>query len=74
MSLQIMEALKTLHEAGYCHWDLKLDNICFDGEKYHLIDFAYSRKIRHSKNKKLSHFTGNQVFASINKFALTQSV
>jgi len=42
MGLQIIEALERLHQIGFCHWDLKLDNICFKDGKYYLIDFAFA--------------------------------
>ncbi|MEM9079154.1 MAG: serine/threonine-protein kinase [Verrucomicrobiota bacterium] len=50
MALQILEALAAVHEAGFCHLDLKASNImvtpwapgCFH---YTLIDFGHSRQI-----------------------------
>ena len=29
MGQQILSALQKLHATGFCHWDLKLDNICY---------------------------------------------
>lgn len=43
MSIQIFDALKALHKIGFCHWDIKLDNICFLNGKYYLIDFAFAQ-------------------------------
>ena len=42
MSLQIFDSLVCLHKVGFCHWDLKLDNICFFKDQYYLIDFAFA--------------------------------
>lgn len=42
MSVQVLEALNTLHQVGYCHWDIKLDNVCYYNGTYNLIDFAYA--------------------------------
>lgn len=40
MARQVLSALRALHKVGYCHWDLKLDNICFKDGHFYLIDFA----------------------------------
>jgi tRNA A-37 threonylcarbamoyl transferase component Bud32 len=45
MGLQLLHGLDNLHAVGYCHWDLKLDNVCYLGGNYFLIDFAYARRI-----------------------------
>lgn len=42
MGIQVLNALEKLHTAGFCHWDLKLDNLCYDAGKYFLIDFAFA--------------------------------
>lgn len=34
MGIQILEALNNLHSVGFCHWDLKLDNICYNEGTY----------------------------------------
>lgn len=50
MGIQMVDALKQLHEIGYIHNDIKLDNICYepiggtDRYKYRLIDFGLSSK------------------------------
>lgn len=42
MGIQVLDALNSLHKVGFCHWDLKLDNICYNKGSYFLIDFAYA--------------------------------
>ena len=42
MAVQMITTLKKLHKVGFCHWDLKLDNICLEDGFYYLIDFALS--------------------------------
>ena len=42
MALQVLESLQRLHSVGFCHWDIKLDNICFNEGRYYLIDFAFA--------------------------------
>ena len=45
MGQQVLSALNKLHQVGYCHWDLKLDNICIENGYYYLIDFALAQRI-----------------------------
>lgn len=68
MGIQVLEALKNLHKVGFCHWDLKLDNICYDNGNYYLIDFAYAQRINPDSSHKITTFKGNSMFASIRKF------
>lgn len=68
MALQLLEALEQLHKVGFCHWDLKLDNICYDDGKYFLIDFAFCQRTKRSRP--ITAFKGNSMFASIRKFRL----
>lgn len=42
MAVQVLEALQRLHQVGFCHWDIKLDNICYHEGRYYLIDFAFA--------------------------------
>jgi len=42
MGIQVLNALEKLHAVGFCHWDLKLDNICFKNGYYFLIDLAFA--------------------------------
>ena len=66
MGIDILNALKTLHRVGYCHQDLKLENICFKDGQYRLIDFGCSSKILDEKD--LKNARGNLMFASIQQF------
>lgn len=68
MAQQLLESLESLHKVGFCHWDLKLDNICYDDGKYFLIDFAFSQRIKRSYP--ITAFKGNSMFASIRKFRM----
>ena len=70
MAIQILDALVLLHKVGFCHWDLKLDNICFSDGRYYLIDFAFSQRINPEYNRKITEFKGNSMFASIRKFQI----
>jgi serine/threonine protein kinase len=67
-----LTALEGLHELGYSHGDIKLDNICIrenEMRKIHstLIDFGIATDLR---NRDLRHrstkysFQGNFVFAT----------
>ena len=44
---QIILAIKSLHEKGICHRDIKLENILFIGDNYNLklCDFGYSTSL-----------------------------
>ena len=68
MSLQICEGLEFLHKVGFCHWDIKLDNICYLDGKYCLIDFAFAQQVYPFKKKKIQTLKGNSMFASLRKF------
>ncbi|MDP3981806.1 MAG: discoidin domain-containing protein, partial [Chlamydiota bacterium] len=47
IGLQIVDILKTVHEAGWVHCDLKPENILIDGEdKAYLIDFEIAAHIQ----------------------------
>lgn len=67
MGLQVFDALTTLHKVGFCHWDIKLDNICFLDDRYYLIDFAFAQRIDFNSQKEITTFKGNSMFASIRK-------
>ena len=69
--------MEILHKIGYCHNDLKLQNICFnqDTNKYTLIDFAsvtklFHRNGTHVQQEKLSFFNGNPLFSSDSKIGM----
>ena len=70
MSLQIFDSLVSLHKVGFCHWDLKLDNICFFKDQYYLIDFAFAQRIDPHGPKEITMLKGNSMFASIRKLLL----
>ena len=63
-----------LHQCGYVHNDLKLENILIgnhDPETIYLIDFGLSKsyidkKGNHKEKKFTSKFSGNFMFASLN--------
>ena len=43
---QILDALKAVHDAGFCHLDIKPSNIMLEkGEKVKLIDFGASKQL-----------------------------
>jgi len=70
----MVERLKVLHELGYVHNDLKLENIVIgheDKSLIYLIDFGLSTKYldkdgKHVKQYFTEYFSGNFLFASIN--------
>ena len=72
MLRQILPGLARLHDQGYSHGDLKLENICArtceNGSlKFTLIDFGMSQKIhsiRSTKDVPAKIFRGNLMFAS----------
>ena len=70
MAQQLLESLEQLHKVGFCHWDLKLDNICYDDGKYFLIDFACAQRIK--RNQPITTFKGNSMFASIRNYKINQ--
>lgn len=63
-----------MHEIGYLHNDLKLENILVgdkDPENIYLIDFGLSVKYRqangsHVSKNFINKFSGNFMFASLN--------
>lgn len=69
-----LKRLSILHELGFVHNDLKLDNILVghkDPSLIYLIDFGLTCKYleadgTHSKKKYIEKFSGNFLFASLN--------
>ena len=64
----MLSALGKLHTVGFCHWDIKLDNICIGNGFYYMIDFAFAQRIDNVPSRNIKHFKGNSMFASIRKF------
>jgi serine/threonine protein kinase len=64
MGLDVLSCLEKLHSLGFCHQDLKLENICFKNGQYTLIDFGCALRINHKKVKSKKP-RGNTMFASI---------
>ena len=70
-----MERIRVIHELGYVHNDIKLDNILIghvDPQNIYLIDFGLSIKyleednVTHIEKKNIEKFSGNFLFASLN--------
>jgi serine/threonine protein kinase len=72
IGIQLLDNLKSLHECGFIHGDLKPDNILIgskdrtsiESSKLVLIDFGVSKRWRigdeeHVKQEKTTVFTGN---------------
>lgn len=74
ITIQLIKRIRLLHQLGYVHNDLKLDNIIVghkDPQQIYLIDFGLSCKYyeedgTHSKKKYVEKFSGNFLFASLN--------
>ena len=72
--IQLIKRVQVLHNIGYIHNDIKLENILVSGQdpsKILLIDFGLSQKYlnpdgSHIKKKQLEKFSGNFLFASFN--------
>ena len=69
--------LQVLHDIGFCHNDLKLDNILVglnDPNIIYLIDFGIASKYiqadgSHIAYLKYKKFSGNFMFASLNNLS-----
>ena len=74
ITVQLIQRLRTLHEQGYIHNDLKLENILIglkDPSQIYLIDFGLSCRYQddygiHSTKEFINKFSGNFMFASLN--------
>lgn len=70
----MLHQLKTMHDMGYVHNDLKLDNILIgakDPKTIYLIDFGLSCSYlnadgQHVEKEYIQKFSGNFIFASLN--------
>lgn len=54
--------LSTLHDKGRTHGDIKLENVCWDGEKWNLIDFGFSYRIDTPLKRRQKHGTFPFIF------------
>ena len=69
-----IERIRVIHELGYVHNDIKLDNLLVgnkDPDMIYLIDFGLACKYiddegEHVKKEFLQKFSGNFLFASLN--------
>jgi serine/threonine protein kinase len=79
IAIQVLDRLEDLHNLGYVHLDLKLDNLMTGSENVmmkksshiFLIDFGISKRFEdvkgnHIRMYKTSSFAGNALFASKN--------
>ena len=59
--LKILKIVKSLHNMGICHRDLKLENLLFDGENFSIkvSDFGLSTQIIKDKNGNPQKLYGN---------------
>ena len=75
IAIQLMKLIRELHDIGYIHNDLKLENILIgksDPSKIHLIDFGLCQQfmqpdgVTHIEKEFINKFSGNIMFASLN--------
>lgn len=67
---QVAEALKTMHERGYNHSDVKPSNILVDEQRAVLIDFGGAHRYENDEGKGLSK-SDNSVVMRINSVGYT---
>lgn len=68
--LQILNKIEVLHDIGFVHGDLKLQNLCIKDGVIKLIDFGISTNIYEENGKHIreyctKNFRGNLRFASL---------
>lgn len=51
LSISLADEISLLHSTGYLHNDLHLKNICWDGQKSHLIDFESMTRLDNIHHK-----------------------
>jgi len=71
IGFQIISILKTIHDKGLVHRDIKPDNFLIDNNKQnkqiYIIDFGFCKKIvKDIENKKTNSLIGSLTYASIN--------
>ena len=76
-----MELLKTIHEKGLVHRDIKPDNFLVglngDNKRIFIIDFGFCKSylsdgVNHIPQKKTHNLIGSQTYASINAHNLIE--
>jgi serine/threonine protein kinase len=68
IGMLLLRKLKTLHQAGYLHLDIKPSNLIFtpDYSDIMLIDFGFATPIRHPTHDP-SYFRGSIHYSSLNR-------
>ena len=76
LSRSILKLLRQLHETGYCHNDVKIDNFVLglgqgDREVY-MVDFGFAKRFRksrtqaHIRKKNIGMVIGSPAYQSLN--------
>lgn len=81
IGIQLVKAIEILHETGYSHNDLKLENLMLmdakgdeDSNNVVLIDYGYAARFadkqgNHIKKHDVDSFRGNLLFASVDQLS-----
>jgi serine/threonine protein kinase len=77
IGIQIVLILKSIHDKGLVHRDIKPDNFLIDNNKQnkqiYIIDFGFCKKIvKNIENKKTNSLIGSLTYASINAHKLVE--
>ena len=85
IGIQILKAIEILHENGFTHNDLKLENIMIKGSSQSeddnnvvLIDYGYASRFQEKngdmiKQHEIESFRGNIMFASVSQLEFQSS-